>query len=227
MWLYFLLGLFKGTPVHIYSNIPAITENIVLITGFNQSHGSDGTGLDDLHHYLHSEYSSRNCMVTLKNWNDNFRSLAATINRNRFRQQTRVFVISYSWGTGNGAVSLALELQRHGIRVSHLFSIDGVYKPWFPLPVRSLFSRWNPLAPVIKVPNTDMITYWRQTTSRPMGHEIRGDENCVMCPGNDEDGVIPKTCHQNMDVSPEIHASIRSSLGRHFFVSRFNQRGDQ
>ena len=205
---------------HMYSGIDAITENIVLITGRNQKHGGDGTGLDDLNHFLHSEYASKRCMLHLRNWNDDFISLAASINRNRFRQYARVFVVSYSWGTGHGAVQFASALQRHGITLSHLYSIDGVYKPWFPLPVRSLFSRWNPLAPVIRVPNTDMITYWRQETNRPMGHEIQGEEGCVVIPGNHDDGLVAKTRHENMDVSREIHDSIRASLARHISFAR-------
>lgn len=185
-----------------------ITQNIVLITGFRQRHGRATTGLDALWHRIHSEIAGPASVVWLRSWDDDFRALAAQVNRNCMGFAVEVKVAAYSWGVGHGAVTLARELDHYGIAIETLFSIDGVYRHW--LPVRSLFSRWNPLAPRIVIPhNVRETIYWRQTKSRPMGHELIAEVpgKQIIRPATG-DGICPGYRHQTIDNNPVIHDEI-------------------
>lgn len=105
---------------------------VVYIGGFLQSEQSR-TGIEDAwvkgHNFVHCN-ADENVVVVYKRWNEDFTALAEKIHR-MCGQQAKVAIISYSWGTGNGAVSLAKELQRRGILVNELASCDGVYKSGF------------------------------------------------------------------------------------------------
>jgi len=187
----------------------SITRHVVLISGFRQRHGRATTGLDDLWHRLRSELVGPDCAVWLKCWDDDFRALAAQIKRYSHGKAVRVSVAAYSWGVGHGAVTFAKELKHYGIDIDVLYSIDGVYRHWLPL--RSLFSRRNPLAPRIVVPsNVRSVRYWRQTTNYPQGHELVAELNDhqVIIAGNDNDGVIEGYTHQQIDNARHPHEVI-------------------
>lgn len=188
-----------------------ITRHIVLITGFRQKHGRPTTGLDELWRGVHAAVAGPASAVWLCSWNDDFRTLAARINNYRDAGGVRIAIVAYSWGVGVGALRLARALQQYGLRVEMLFAIDGVYRPWFPLPLRSLFSRWNPWAPRIVVPwNVQGTWYWRQDRNRPQGHELVAEvPDCQsILPGNSRDGLQPGRTHQTIDNCDEIHRAI-------------------
>ncbi|MBR9800273.1 hypothetical protein GYB59_00605 [bacterium] len=196
------------------SPIIPITRHIVLISGFRQRYGRATTGLDNLWREIWAEAAGPDCCVWSKCWDDDFRALAAQVDQCRDHCSVSVDVAAYSWGVGHGAMSFARELQQYGLEVQRLFAIDGVYRHWIPL--RSMFSRGNPLAPKIVLPhNVRETTYWRQTRNRPQGHELIAETTGqVIKPGDGsrEDGLMPTQTHQTIDNSRAIHEAIKREL---------------
>jgi hypothetical protein len=194
-----------------------IETHIVVITGFRQRSGRATTGLDGLEHRLVEAHNSGDTVVTGKRWDDDFHSLAAKIERCRHGRDVRVIVVAYSWGVGHGAVTLANELLRYGLTVDALFAIDAVYRSWFPVRVRSLFSRGNMFAPKIQLPpNVLACRYWRQISSRPQGHRIIKslEHQSVQAGSSPEwDGVWPGVTHQTIDNVTEIQDDIFCQIG--------------
>ena len=185
-----------------------ITRHVVLITGFRQKSGRATTGLDNVFHELHSRLAEPGTAIWQREWSDDMRALAAQINRYRVNNRADVLIVAYSWGVGYGAIKLANELRHYDLAVRALYSIDGVYRHWTR--IRSLFSRWNPLAPKIKLPvNVETCVYWRQVSNHPQGHEIVPVLPIqYVVPGNDADGILERHTHQTIDNANVIREAI-------------------
>jgi hypothetical protein len=185
-----------------------IIRHIVLITGFRQKSGRATTGLDNVFHELHSRLAEPGVAIWQREWSDDMRALAAQINRYRLTARADIVVIGYSWGVGYGAIQFASELRHYDLNIRTLYSIDGVYRHWTR--IRSLFSRWNPLAPKIKLPvNVDCCIYWRQVSNHPQGHQIVPSLPIqAVAAGNDADGVMERHTHQTIDNSSAIRQAI-------------------
>ncbi len=196
----------------------AIDRHIVVISGFRQRHGRATTGVDEIWSQLHHEQVGPDCAVHLKCWDDDFKSLAALIDKERDRVNDRnpvVEIIAYSWGVGVGAIRLARELQQYGIDGIRLFSIDGVYSSRFwSFQWRSLLPRWTRFAPAIRVPgNIRAVMFWRQSRNVPQGHQfVALSEKTLIVPGEQPDGLMPQHTHQTIDNSRSIRNKILETL---------------
>lgn len=146
----------------------------IFIGGFLQDEQCR-TGIEDAwvraHNFVH-RHASENTVVTYRRWNDDFAALAEKIHR-LCGQQAKVAIVSYSWGTGNGALTLSKELKKRGIEVMILVSCDGVYKPTFWLTV------WAALlgSMTITLPDNIQKLWWcRQFISYPRGHDLQFED---------------------------------------------------
>lgn len=146
----------------------------IVIGGFLQTEGRP-TGMVRLWMRLHSLFSSPSSVVLLRSWNDNWSDLAELIWRaNRSGQPDRhtVNIYAYSWGAGYGAMELARQLNRRGLRVHTMVLSDPVYRS--PL----LSFRWLALLQwsTIRVPANVFAVHWfRQNISLPAGHDLKAD----------------------------------------------------
>lgn len=189
----------------------------MVISGFRQRHGRATTGVDEIWSRLHAEHVGPDCAVHLKCWDDDFKSLATLINKERDRVNDRnpvVEIVAYSWGVGVGAIKLAKELQQYGIDGIRLFSIDGVYSSRFwSFQWRSLLPRWTRFAPAIRVPgNIRAVMFWRQNRNLPQGHEFVAEGKTEIYPGTYPDGLLPTHTHQTIDNSSAIRSKILEVL---------------
>ena len=196
----------------------AIDKHIVVISGFRQEHGRATTGVDEIWSQLHREHVGPDCAVHLKSWDDDFRALAALIDKERDKVNDRnphVEIIAYSWGVGVGAINLARELSQYGIDNIRIFSIDGVYRSRFmSFHWRSMLPRRTHFAPAIKVPqNVRAVTYWRQERNLPQGHKfVALSKHTIIVPGEQPDGLMPTHTHQTIDNSRSIRTKITEAL---------------
>jgi len=111
-----------------------------------------------------------------------------------------VGVFAYSWGVGNGFITLAHELRDRGMKIASAVLSDGVYHSgWFPW--RAL---WSPLwKPVIVVPdNVRTVRWFRQKEEVLRGHD-------VVAKDRDATRIHRPTTltirHSYMDDHPEFH----------------------
>lgn len=194
------------------SGIMSIYRHIVVISGFRQKHGRATTGVDEIWSQVHRDHVGPDCAVHLKCWDDDFRSLAALINKERdIDLEVEVEIIAYSWGVGVGAIKLARELQQYDIIVNRIFSIDGVYSSKFwSFQWRSMLPRWSRIAPVIRVPaNVRSVMFWRQNRNVPQGHRFIADsKETSIYPGFFPDGLMRTHTHQTIDNSSSIRSKI-------------------
>ena len=205
------LQLYEYGVMPISTRIP-ITRHVVVISGFRQEAGRATTGVDSVWWELHSRLSGPGTALWLRAWDDDHRVLAAQIDRYANNHHADIVVIAYSWGVGYGAIRLAHELRHYGRSIRTLYSIDGVYRHWTR--IRSLFARWNPLAPRIVLPtNIESCIYWRQVSNHPQGHEIVPSLPIqAVIPGLLPDGVIEGHTHQTIDNSRVIHEAITTAI---------------
>ena len=183
----------------------------MVISGFRQRHGRATTGVDEIWSRLHAEHVGPDCAVHLKCWDDDFKSLAALIDKEKdLDRAVDVEIIAYSWGVGVGAIKLAKELQQYDITVNRIFSIDGVYSSRFwSFQWRSMVPRWTRFAPKIKVPqNVRSVMYWRQERNLPQGHEFIASGKTEIYPGVYPSGIMPTHTHQTIDNSSSIRSRI-------------------
>jgi hypothetical protein len=82
--------------------------------------------------------------IQLRHWNDNWKALAAFIDRNSTHGAS-IRVYAYSWGCGYGLVTLAKYLAERGLSIRHAVLCDPVWRwRWAPawlsaLSFRSIF----------------------------------------------------------------------------------------
>lgn len=176
-----------------------IDEWIVSVTGFGQREGHL-TGLEILHTLIRKKCSGVESIALLKSWNDNTNDVAERIWRmRRIGGTPRVVLIGFSYG-GYTAVLIAKELQKRGIKVSHLFLVDAVwrYSRYFPSFV-SLLPFWR-----IHIPtNVKKVINWRQYVSKPKGHKIVVDPDHTEHEEHTLD-VIHSYCDDHPDVYQRV-----------------------
>jgi hypothetical protein len=132
----------------------------VCISGFTQSHGRTH-GIYRLSERLldHGHNNGVRRRVWYFRWNEDWKRIAEHVEMvGLFHNETVLVAIhAYSWGAGRGAIHLAKELRRRGIRVRFMNLADPVYCSWL------LSFRWLALvrrdllflpSPVIRIPPT-------------------------------------------------------------------------
>ncbi len=111
----------------------------IVISGYSQTEGGrHGCELLALGLRRHSDPQT---FVGLRAWNDDFEALAShiefasAVSSGGRGGRPRIVVYAYSWGVGNGAVSLAWALQKRRIAIDELIACDPVYRSTFADPV--------------------------------------------------------------------------------------------
>lgn len=145
-------------------------------------------------------------------------------------ESPQVFIFGYSYGGGWGAIRLALELRKRGIRVHRMILTDPVYRsPSLLGRIRAVIPPYRPrgrqkvhwlrlllwdalwlagrivpgLCPRIRKPdNVADILVFRQRENLPMGHTIDGESSTYW-------SDVP---HEQMDELPPFHAVCKRLL---------------
>ena len=145
----------------------------VPIMGFTQD-TSRVTGIEKIWRELRLRSSADTWVLPPQVWNADWRALANLI-RNNAQQDAEIVIVAYSWGAGHGFVTLAKELDKHGLVIQEAILADPVYRsPRTLLRWRSLVNR-GPLAPTIKIPQNVGGVFWtRQKRNKPQGHDLAG-----------------------------------------------------
>lgn len=122
------------------------------------------------------------------------------------RHDARVIGIGYSYG-GYNIVEYAREMQKHGVRIDHLFLLDAVWRgnlarySWLARSA-SLITRWCDKKLVVP-DNVDAVTSWRQENNQPMGHRIKLEDPA-------------KTFHQDILLSGHVkHNDVEDQMYIH------------
>ncbi len=182
----------------------------VAISGFTQGYGR-WHGIAELAEKLRSVHG-RGCgsRVHYFRWNENWRAVAEYFFAlsERYDRPLVIAVYAYSWGGGWGAMQLARELRRRGIRVRVMVLSDPVYcHPYDLLRWRALMN-WNlPIVgePIIRVPSTvDEVFSFHQIGDRPAGHKLISDSRTNGATIHPR--VLLDCDHGWMDSAQEFHA---------------------
>jgi hypothetical protein len=154
----------------------------VCISGWRQDYGNT-SGMLNLSQKLieNCHFCNGHSRVWLFAWNNDWRMTAEHfwLVKQRYECEVRVGVYGYSWGGGWGAIKIAKELKKVGVRVRSMVLCDPVYRHPNPL------LRWTALlkrqrmffgSPIIHIPdNVDQVYSFHQTISRPQGHLLVAD----------------------------------------------------
>ncbi len=140
---------------------------LVTISGFLQRQ-RELNGLEKLWAKLHEQASSQepaHVPYPLR-WNHDWAGFAEFLwrLRNREQRQLDVRVFCYSWGVGNGLVSLGEQMHKRGMRINAAVCCDPVYYSWWRL--------WRALigSPAVELPPNVGSAFWLyQTQNRPNG----------------------------------------------------------
>ena len=168
----------------------------VPIMGFTQD-TSRVTGIEKIWRELRLRSSAETWVLPPQVWDADWVALANLI-RNNARQDAEVVVVAYSWGAGHGFVTLAKELDKHGIGIRRAILADPVHRSTRTLlRWRSLVNR-GPLAPTIKIPRNVGSVFWtRQNRNKPQAHDLSGA-------GMIFDPVVVDCDHDQMDDCDEF-----------------------
>jgi pimeloyl-ACP methyl ester carboxylesterase len=179
----------------------------VVISGFLQDEG-EPTGMVSLWRRLRKLSDAESC-VELRNWNDNWRQFAELIWRMRPQnQEPEVRVYAYSFGAGWGAMQLARQLRRRGIKVRVMVLSDPVFRsPWLVLRWLSLVS----YAFIVVPDNVLDVIWFRQKVNRPAGHHlVARDPRRTRI----NQSTWAEVAHQYMDDLPEFHQACEEAAKR-------------
>lgn len=151
----------------------------VCISGFLQDESRQHGVFRLSEELIRQGHNCQQSRVSLLPWNHNWSNFAERIwlVGQEYGCVPVVNVYAYSWGVGNGAVTLARELAKRSIGVHCLVSSDGVYRvPWLPdwFQPRAMFSRdWTELSPWIVLPDSiGRVVAFHQMQNRPQGHRL-------------------------------------------------------
>jgi hypothetical protein len=141
----------------------------IVIGGFRQQ-TDEPTGIQKLWLKL-GRFRGPHRAVLFREWHTDWRELAEQI-ATTSEASPGIRVYAYSWGAGDGCMTLARELLRRGLDVQQAILADPVYRS------RTIFGRWLALLPnpEIVVPrNVRRVQWTRQKTSCPAGHNLRAE----------------------------------------------------
>lgn len=204
------------------------TINHILISGFRQK-SEEINGVTLLKQKLvdNCHYCNGHSRVDLYPWNVGWRHVAESLlDLARMKGgDLTICVSAFSWGAGWGAMQLARELDRLGLRIRVMILSDPVYRH------PSIFMRWLTLAKrggfrfikyldvfgvlppgmVIRVPpNVDEVHTLYQTINWPQGSILayEGDDTIPHPP------IRLRVPHERMDDAPEFHDLVLSIAER-------------
>lgn len=182
---------------------------IVPIMGFTQQTARP-TGLEKLWRQLREHSAPDCCILTPRQWDDNWQGIAQFIDRNA-AEHARIDVVAYSWGAGDGFIKLAESLGRLPVPRSVEMAVlaDPIYRsPMVPFVFRSLLNTF--WAPSIIVPdNVRRVRWTRQNVNKPAGHDLRRTDGSVRGIGW---GYIRGLRHEQMDDDPAFHEMAMEEL---------------
>ena len=173
---------------------------IVPVMGFTQS-TSSVTGLTRWWRSVRGLSSSENWILHPQHWKADMKALSSLIYRNS-NDETRIMLAGYSWGFGNGVMSLLRHFERLGRVAERVVSIDGVYKSWW------LPASISPIRRTIKLPPQTVQHFYRfyQRVDNPCGHDVIHTPGDVLA--QIYDPVRINVPHSAMDDQPIVHAKL-------------------
>ncbi len=180
---------------------------LICISGFLQDEGKP-TGMVRLFTALHAAHASPGTRLELRCYNDDWNALAEFIWRLRPTGAPPVIrIFAYSWG-GTGALNLARELDRRGLKVDHIVLSDAVYRSdW-------LINRWLAMTPlpVLEVPlNVRQVTLYRQNRNLPAGHDVVPLNRMTTI--HRQSAPFEKVDHEYMDDLNKFHRTAMEVAG--------------
>lgn len=183
-------------------DLPRISKRIVVIGGFRQR-PHELTGLERLWLELQELYGF-SAHVTFHPWNENWGKFVDFVLATGplRRSLLDVRIVSYSYGTGWGALQLARRLDLHGVNVTCLASCDGVFRPRW-LKTRALWSWILPEPRIVVPPNVRRVDYVTQLRSEPNGHRIVASSPTTVVKHH---GIVADADHLTIDESEEFRA---------------------
>ena len=190
-----------------------IHQWIIPIMGFRQSVAAQ-TGMEKLWQKLRRYSTERTSIMPPMRWDEPMEPWAEFISRMSPSEPPLIFVASYSWGCGQGFITLAKALQARGMDIHHAFLCDPVYRStWMPT-----WLRLNPLSltgiPTITVPgNVRRVSWVYQQVDKPAGHRLVGERGSSTII---EPGLQLHVPHRDMDESDEYHAMVLDQIGGSF-----------
>ena len=188
----------------------SIRRVFVPVMGFTQTTRGK-TGMEALWCALRDLSSPQTWVLPPLPWSTDAEAMASLINRN-VADDCEIFVMPYSWGTGQFFVDFAKALAARGRTIRHAVICDGVYRSrilpsWLPA---------NPLSmtrlPKLKIPaNVREVTWFFQTNNRPAGHRpVAVDpRRTLIHPGTE----MRFLRHEQMDDAPEFHQAVLKLAG--------------
>lgn len=172
----------------------------IVISGFTQKEDSYN-GCERLWEAL-TAHLSPTCVVMQKEWDDDFDRLAARIKRCSGDRPT-VYIYAYSWGAGNGFVSLAKALREYGIFVEVAVLCDPVY--YSRLPLWSIRFLGALAGKDIEVPaNVKRAAYFIQRVNYPRGSKVVAEDPVYT---TITEPVLLALPHGDMEDSQHWHAA--------------------
>ena len=186
-----------------------ITTVHIFGMGFTQS-AARLTGMERVWCRLRDLSSASTLVMTPLPWDTDPEPVAALIDRNA-TAEARIFGYFYSWGGGWLFPRLAKELGNRGRHLEHVVLCDAVART-------SYLPSWIPINPLsmtkllkLEVPhNVNRVTWFRQHTNRPAGHDLAAAKHSV---------TVIEPCmelqlrHEEMDDAPEFQAACLEIAG--------------
>ena len=188
------------------AGMPAIRKWVVCIAGFLQDEGTPG-GLVAVWRELHRLHAAPDVRVEFRAWNARARSLAELIWRLRpAEDRPQIVICAYSWG-GASAQNLAKQLGRRGLVVDRMVLADPVYRHGY------WCGNWRALVPwsrIVVPHNVRRVAWFRQTVSRPRGHDLVAEDPDAT---TIEPPEVVKVDHTYIDDLRAFHDSAIAAAG--------------
>lgn len=161
----------------VYQPISGFTENTRRITGTERAW-----------HKCRPLFNASTWIATPREWNADWREVAALIARNT-SEASRIVLSGYSWGAGWGVLKLAKHLNTMDRGIYSAVLVDPVYRlrgtptkpqvlagitnPWSLLGKTEMARDWLP----IKIPKYfRQVSYFRQAIDRPCGRRLVAED---------------------------------------------------
>ena len=168
------------------------------ISGFTQSIDR-ANGFDKLWLKLRSVVNEETSLLPPQRWHADFAAIAAFIHRMRPQKLPDIRVYAYSWGCGHGFITLAKELDKRGLRISHAVLCDPVYHSWWRPWRAMLAGKWSP--PLVIPKNVHQVFWFYQRQNRPQATELIAEAGGTVI----HPGVRLGRDHEWMDDAPQFH----------------------